>query len=153
MPIVRELKAGIYMKNNIEKTLVLIKPDGLRKTNEILNKYEENGLKINKMFLSDATSEQLDEHYQEHIGKIFYNELKNDMMQGHIFIMEVCGENAVSKVRRINGATDPLMAKKGTIRGDFGITGEALSKNLVHASDSIESANRELNIWLSAENV
>ncbi len=132
----------------IEETLVLIKPDGLRKTHEIILKYEERGLKIKKMFLSDATPEKLAMHYAEHIHKPFYPELEQDMMEDHVFVMIVGGENAIAKVRKINGATNPSEAEAGSIRGDFAIPGQSLSKNLVHASDSYEAAQREMEIWV-----
>lgn len=130
----------------MEKTLVIIKPDGVEKNiiGQIINRYESNGLVLEEMKMMRATIEILKTHYAEHVGRSYFAELIDYMMSGQIVVMILSGDDAIEKVRQINGLTDPKLADKGTIRYDFA---ESKTKNIVHASDAVESANREINIW------
>lgn len=130
----------------MEKTLVLIKPDAYERglSEDILNIYKENGLQIVKMKTLQATKEIASNHYVEHKEKPYFKELIAYITRSPIIAIILEGENAISRVREINGSTNPLEAKDGTIRKLY-----ALSKNenSVHASDSLESAKREIGIW------
>lgn len=130
----------------MEKTLVIIKPDGVMRglIGEVISRYERKGLKIIKCKMMDADRATLEKHYIEHREKPFYEELISYMMQGSILAMVVEGNNAIKLVRNINGKTNPVEAEPGTIRGDFANT---MTENIVHASDSLESAEREISIW------
>lgn len=130
----------------MESTLVLIKPDAFGKhyTGRIIARYEENGLSVRGLKMMRMTPELASRHYEEHIGKPFYPELVEFMTSGPLAAMVLAGENAILKVRELNGATDPKMAEPGTIRADFA---ESKSHNAVHASDSMESAQREIQIF------
>lgn len=130
----------------MEKTLVIIKPDGVMRglIGEVISRYERKGLKIIKCKMMDADRATLEKHYIEHREKPFYEELISYMMQGSLLAMVVEGNNAIKLVRNINGKTNPVEAEPGTIRGDFANT---MTENIVHASDSLESAEREISIW------
>lgn len=130
----------------MERTLVIIKPDGVRRglIGEIISRYEKKGLKISNIKMIYADEEILREHYAEHLGKSFYKDLLDFMMSGRIVVMVVEGKNAVETVRKINGKTNPLEAEMGSIRGDFA---NFVTENIVHGSDSAESAEREISIW------
>lgn len=129
-----------------EQTLVIIKPDGVNRAliGRIIERYEVKNLSIRAMKFIRADREVLEKHYQEHIGKPFYEELLKFMMSGEIVVMALYGENAVELVRKINGATNFMEADCGSIRGQYAY---CTTENLVHGSDSIESARREIEIW------
>ncbi|MBV7273097.1 nucleoside-diphosphate kinase [Clostridiaceae bacterium UIB06] len=129
-----------------ERTLVLIKPDGVQRKlmGKIISCYEDKGLTISAMKMLYATNDILQQHYIEHKNKTFFNELISYLLEGKIVAMIVEGNNAINVVRKINGATDPLNADMGSIRGRFG---NDKTKNLVHSSDSIDTAQRELTLW------
>lgn len=130
----------------MERTLVLIKPDAVERKliGEIISIYEKKGLNITDMKLVRPSIEVAIEHYAEHEGRPYFENLIKYITRGRVCAMIIEGDNAVAMVRKINGATNPLDADMGTIRGRF-----ALSKteNIVHSSDSVESAEREINIW------
>lgn len=130
----------------MEKTLVIVKPDGVKRglIGEVISRYERKGLKIVECKMIEADRDTLEKHYIEHREKPFYEELVSYMMNGSIMVMIVEGNNAIKLVRNINGKTNPLDAEPGTIRGDFANT---MTENIVHASDSEESAEREISIW------
>ncbi len=130
----------------MEQTLVLIKPDGIRRrfVGEIISRYENNDLEIRKMKLVEPDESILRAHYAEHADQAFFVGLLSFMMSGGTIAMILAGDNAIDRVRIINGSTDPKKADKGTIRGDLA---EDISHNLVHGSDSSESAEREIAIW------
>ena len=132
----------------MEQTLVLIKPDAIanKHIGDIIKHYEEAGFKIVAMKLMQMTKKIAAIHYAEHIGKSFYDELVKFMTEDPIVAMVLEGENAIAKVREINGATNPANAADGTIRKLYAENG---SKNAVHASDSAESAAREISIFFS----
>ncbi|MBR1859315.1 MAG: nucleoside-diphosphate kinase [Selenomonadaceae bacterium] len=132
----------------LEQTLVLIKPDAIanKHIGDIIKHYEEAGFKIVAMKLMQMTEKIASIHYAEHIGKSFYDELVKFMTDDPIVAMVLEGENAIAKVREINGATNPANAADGTIRKLYAENG---SRNAVHASDSAESAAREIAIFFS----
>ena len=130
----------------MEETLVLIKPDGVKRQlcGEILSRYERKGLEIKAMKLLQTPQELAEEHYAEHKDKPFFGELVDIITSGPVLAFILGGQNAVASVRAINGATNPLDATPGSIRGDYALT---LDSNVVHASDSAESAAREMKLW------
>lgn len=130
----------------IEQTLVLIKPDAVERNliGKILSEYERNGLEVIEMKLLNATTEIAKAHYSEHVEKPFFNELVEYITSGPLVAFILKGENAISRVRALNGATNPEDAVDNTIRALYGIS---LSNNTVHASDSPESAKKEIAIW------
>lgn len=130
----------------MERTLVIIKPDAVERKlmGEIISRYEKKGLNISEMKMLRAGRNLLEAHYSEHFGKDYYENLINYMMRGPVAVMIVEGSNAVESVRKINGLTDPLKAETGSIRGDYALS---VAENLVHASDSRDSAEKEIGIW------
>ena len=130
----------------MEQTLVLIKPDGLknRLVGEIIKRYENDGLQIKAIRLVAPDEKLLTQHYEEHRERSYFKEMMAFMMSGPIIAMVLGGENAIEKVRALNGKTNPADADKGTIRGDLA---EDLRHNLVHGSDSENSAKREITLW------
>jgi nucleoside-diphosphate kinase len=135
-----------------ERTLVLIKPDGVERglTGEILRRIEAKGYTITELTKRQASPDQLAAHYAEHEGKPFYQPLVEFMLSGAIVAAVVEGDEVINGFRSMAGATDPTTAAPGTIRGDLGRDwGEKVQKNLVHGSDSVESAEREIGIWFA----
>ncbi|MDO4533384.1 MAG: nucleoside-diphosphate kinase [Coriobacteriia bacterium] len=130
----------------IQKTYTMIKPDGVRNGHigEIINRFERAGLKIEAMKLDVVTDEQAKANYAEHEGKPFYAGLIEYITSGPVVKMVVSGEGAVAKVRTLMGPTNPADAAPGTIRGDFGLI---MDENVIHGSDSTESAAREIAIF------
>ena len=130
----------------MEETLVLIKPDGVKRhiCGEILTRYERKGLQIKAMKLLQAPNELAEEHYVEHKDKPFFGELVDFITSGPVLAFVLAGKNAVTSVRNINGATNPIDATPGSIRGDYALT---MDSNVVHASDSVDSATREIHLW------
>jgi nucleoside-diphosphate kinase len=130
----------------MEKTLVLIKPDAVERNiiGEIISYYEKRGLKVIGIKTIKADISTAQAHYKEHKGKSFFDKLINYITRGRLCVLMLEGEDAVAKVRMFNGNTDPAKAEKNTIRGMYGIS---KTENTVHASDSIESVQREMNIW------
>jgi nucleoside-diphosphate kinase len=134
----------------MERTLVLVKPDGVRRglIGEVVRRIEAKGYRLVRLELREATPELLAEHYAEHAGKPFYEPLVEFMLSGSVAAMVVEGERVVEGFRSLAGATDPTAALPGTIRGDLGRDwGLKVQQNLVHGSDSPESAAREVAIW------
>jgi nucleoside-diphosphate kinase len=135
-----------------EQTLVLVKPDGVARnlTGEIIRRIEQKGYQITGLKMLTPTADQLALHYAEHEGKPFYPPLIEFMSSGPIVAIRVEGDRVIEGFRSLAGTTDPTTAAPGTIRGDLGRDwGEKVQKNLVHGSDSVESASRELAIWFS----
>lgn len=130
----------------MERTLVLIKPDGVKRglIGKIINRYEEKSLQIVELKLITATKDSAKEHYSEHQGKKYFEELIDYVTEGRMCAMILMGEKAVDVVRKINGDKDPVKAELASIRGQFTID---KTQNLVHASDSLENAEREIAIW------
>lgn len=132
--------------SNIEKTLVLVKPDGVKKhiCGEIISRFERKGLVVHAIKMIKVSEELAKKHYAEHEGKGFFNDLISFITSGPVLAMVLEGENAVAAVRQINGATNPLEAVPGSIRGDFATS---IDENVVHASDAPETATREIGLW------
>ncbi|WP_107771530.1 nucleoside-diphosphate kinase [Nocardioides sediminis] len=136
-----------------ERSLVLVKPDGVRRglTGEVVRRVEAKGYRLVALELRPATRELLAEHYAEHEGKPFYEPLVEFMLSGPVAAMVLEGERCIEGFRSLAGATDPTVAAPGTIRGDLGRDwGEKVQQNIVHGSDSPESAAREIGIWFPA---
>jgi nucleoside-diphosphate kinase len=129
-----------------ERSLVLIKPDAVRRglAGAIISRFESKGLAIVVMELRQITGELADQLYAEHIERPFYPPLRLFITSGPSVAMVVEGDEAIDVVRLVNGATDARKATPGTIRGDFGLSNR---ENLVHGSDSLESAKREIAIF------
>ena len=127
----------------MERTFFMIKPDGVQRglVGKIVQRIEAKGLKIVGMKFRALPPEVAKEHYVEHVGKPFFQDLVDFITSGPSVPMVVEGKGAISEIRRINGATNPLDALPGTIRGDFGLH---VGRNVVHGSDSPESATREI---------
>jgi nucleoside-diphosphate kinase len=129
-----------------ERTLVLIKPDAVRRglVGDVLSRFERKGLQIIAMDLRVVDGDTADRHYAEHVQREFYPPLRQFITSGPLVAMVLEGDQAIAVVRGINGATDGRAAAAGTIRGDFSLSNR---ENLVHASDSAESAAREIAIF------
>lgn len=130
----------------IEKTYSMIKPDAVRdrKVGEIISRIERSGLTIERMELAYVTVEQADENYKHLKDKPFYPNLIAFMTGGPVVKMVISGLGAVAKIRSLMGATNPLEAAPGTIRGDFAID---VNSNVIHGSDSVENAEREIKLF------
>ncbi len=133
-----------------ERTLVLVKPDGVQRqlVGRILSRYEERGLLIVGLKLVKVDRELAERHYAVHAGKPFFEGLVDFITSGPLVAAALEGPGAISMVRTMNGATKPIDAVPGTIRGDLAVE---MGQNLVHASDSAESAATELSIWFTAD--
>jgi nucleoside-diphosphate kinase len=129
-----------------ERTLVLIKPDAVARglVGEVIARFERKGLTLSALVLRTMDVELADRHYAEHLEKAFYPPLRDFMTSGPLLAGIFSGDEAVDVVRALVGATDGRKAAAGTIRGDLSLSNR---ENLVHASDSIESAEREIKLW------
>jgi nucleoside-diphosphate kinase len=132
-----------------ESTLVLIKPDGVARAlvGEVVGRIERKGFRIDRMELRTLERETAEEHYAEHVARPFFGELVGFITSGPLVAMQVSGEGAIAGMRTLMGATDPIAAAPGTIRGDLATL---IGENIVHGSDSAESAARELGIFFPA---
>ena len=130
----------------MSRTLILIKPDAFERglTGEVLGRFERKGLRIADLKLVQATEEIAHRHYEEHTEKPFFGELVEFITRGLLVAAVLEGHEAVTAARQLIGATNPLEAAPGSIRGDFALE---VTFNLVHGSDSDESAEREIAIW------
>ena len=138
------------MTTDVEETLVLVKPDAVARnlTGEILRRIEAKGYQLVDLKMIEPDRELLAAHYEEHLGKPFYEPLVEFMESGPIVAIRVAGNRVIEGFRSLAGTTDPTLAAPGTIRGDLGRDwGLAVQQNLVHGSDSEESAAREIGIW------
>ena len=129
-----------------ETTLVLVKPDGMQRglSGEVLARFEGRGLELRGARLLRISKPMARKHYAEHKGKAFYDGLVDFITSAPVLALAVAGESAISVVREMMGATDPLDSAPGTIRGDYALE---LSENIVHGSDSKASAKRELGLF------
>ena len=144
----------------IERTLVLIKPDGVQRclTGRIIQRFEDVGLKIVGVKMTWVDKEFTRKHYAEHVEKHFYPGLEALLTVGPVIAMVLEGVHVISQVRKMVGATEPRSAQPGTIRGDFAHVSYEYAdskgvtlKNLIHASDSLKSAKREIKLWFKEE--
>ena len=133
-----------------ERSLVLVKPDAVQRrlTGEVLRRVEAKGYGLVALEIRTASRDVLERHYAEHEGKPFYEPLLEFMSSGPVVVAVIEGERCIEGFRSLAGATDPTVAAPGTIRGDLGRDwGLKVQQNLVHGSDSPESAGREIEIW------
>ncbi len=132
------------------RTFVMIKPDGVRRklVGKIINRFEEAGINLITLQMLDVTRKLAEKHYAEHEGKPFYNNLLDFITSGPSVAMILEGDDIVSEVRKIVGATNPAEADSGTIRGDFREEPlKSITENMIHASDSDQSAKREIGLF------
>jgi nucleoside-diphosphate kinase len=134
------------VSSSTERSLVLLKPDAVRRglLGEILSRFERKGLVVEALVLRTMDAELADQHYADHVEKPFYPPLKEFMTSGPLAALVLSGDDVIEVVRSMIGSTDGRKAAAGTIRGDFSLSNR---ENLVHASDSPESAKRELALW------
>ena len=127
----------------VEQSLVFIKPDGVRRglIGEVIGRFEAKGLEIKTLVMKTLTDAESDAHYQEHVDKDFYPGLRKFITSGPVVIMLIEGESAISVIRKMVGVTNSAEAEPGTIRGDLSLS---KGENIIHASDSAESAAREI---------
>ncbi len=132
----------------LERTLVLLKPDAVARglIGEIVARYERKGLTVEAAKLLQVSEALAKKHYAEHDGKPFFPGLVKYIQSGPTLAMVIAGKDAVAQCRAINGATDPRKAQPGTIRADLAMD---IGRNLVHGSDSVESAKREIDLWFA----
>jgi nucleoside-diphosphate kinase len=133
----------------MERTLSIVKPDGVKKKiiGAVMQRFEQNGLQISGLKMVKLSKEDAQKFYVVHRERPFYDGLTDFMSEGPIVVMVITGENAISKVREIMGATNPKNALKGTIRADFA---SDVERNIVHGSDSPESAAYEIPFFFSS---
>lgn len=130
----------------VESTLLIVKPDGVRRglIGEVIRRVEAKGLVIDDLRMETIPRATAEEHYGEHVEKPFFGELVDFITGGPVVLAKVSGESAIPVCRRLMGPTDPVDAPPGTIRGDFATV---ITENVVHGSDSPESAARELKLF------
>ena len=130
----------------MERTFVMVKPDGVRRalSGEVIRRYEDRGLKIVAMRFEQLTEDIAKTHYGEHAERPFFSDLVAHVISGPVVLMVLEGENAIAAARKINGATNPIEAEPGTIRGDYALE---ITENIVHGSDALETAKREIGIF------
>jgi nucleoside-diphosphate kinase len=136
----------------VERTFAMLKPGVLprRLVGEVIIRIEQKGFHIISMKMITMSRELAETHYKEHRGKPFFESLIEYMISGPVITMVLERENAIPALRKLAGATDPDMADPGTIRGDLGVV---TGKNLIHASDSAESADREIQLFFTEEDI
>jgi len=130
----------------MERTFLMVKPDGVRRglVGEVIGRFERKGLSLRRMRMLTIDEEMARRHYAEHVDKPFFGELVAFITSGPVVAMEWEGPQAVALARSVMGATNPLDAPPGTIRGDLGTV---ITENIVHGSDSLQSAERELALF------
>jgi nucleoside-diphosphate kinase len=139
---------------SVERTLILVKPDGVRRNliGDVIRRVENKGYNITALKMVQADRSILAAHYAEHEGKPFYEPLVEFMMSGPVVAIIAEGNRVIEGFRKLAGATDPTVAEPGTIRGDLARDqGTKVVQNIVHGSDSAESAAREIGIWFAAD--
>ena len=137
-----------------EKTLILVKPDGVARglVGEVISRVEAKGYAIDALRMLQADRAILEKHYAEHVGKPFYEPLVEFMMSGPIVAIVASGNRVIEGFRSLAGVTDPSVAAPGTIRGDLARDqGTKVVQNIVHGSDSVESATREIQIFFPSK--
>ncbi|KKE79342.1 nucleoside-diphosphate kinase [Oceanobacillus caeni] len=136
----------------MEKTFLMVKPDGVQRNliGEIVSRFESKGYKLAGAKLMSISQELAEQHYGEHKEKPFFGELVEFIISGPVFAMVWEGENVISTARNMMGKTNPSEASPGTVRGDYGLT---VGKNVIHGSDSPESAEREINLFFNQDEI
>ncbi|MFV9510685.1 nucleoside-diphosphate kinase [Tepidibacillus sp. LV47] len=134
----------------MERTFLMVKPDGVQRSliGEIVSRFEKKGFTLVGAKLMQIDSKLAEKHYQEHIGKPFFQELVEFITSGPVFAMVWEGKNVISVARNMMGKTNPQEALPGTIRGDYGLS---VGMNIIHGSDSKESAEREIKLFFKEE--
>ncbi len=134
----------------MQRTLVIIKPDGVQRSlsGKIITRFEERGFKLIALKLMQVDRELAEKHYEIHKGKFFYEGLVNYILSSPVVVMVLEGHEAIGAVRKMVGATRPWEAEAGTIRGDYALMG---LRNLIHASDAPETAEKEIALWFKPE--
>lgn len=134
------------IKKMVEKTHIIVKPDGVQRglVGKIISRFEAKGYRLAAMKTKQATAEIIESHYRQHLERPFYPMLQAYMLSGPVVCMVWEGPGAVEAGGKMLGATNPLSAEPGTIRGDFGVD---VGRNICHSADSIESASREIELW------
>lgn len=137
----------------MEQSLVLIKPDGVKHNNigDIITRFERKGLKIEAIKMLWMDEELAKEHYSEHHGKVFFANLIDYITAGPIVALVIAGQKAIRVIRNMAGATDPVEARPGTIRGD--LAADLDHGNVIHASDCRENARKEIELFFSADEI
>ena len=132
----------------MEKTFLMVKPDAVQRQliGEIVSRFEKKGFQLVGAKLMQMSSELAEKHYAEHIGKPFFEDLTNFITSGPVFAMVWQGDNVVNTARKMMWKTNPSESDPGTIRGDFGVV---TNRNIIHGSDSLESAEREINLFFN----
>ncbi len=136
----------------MERTFVMLKPDAVQRNlvGELISRLEKKGLKICALKMLSISRELAERHYEEHKEKPFFQELVSFITSGPVVAMVCEGQNAIEIVRKLMGATDPLKAEPGTIRGDYAIY---MGNNIIHGSDSYKSAEKEINLFFDKDEV
>jgi len=131
---------------SIEKSLIILKPDAVKRglVGEILARFERRGITIEQLKSMTITDKISDQHYSEHVNKPFYPNLKDYITSGPVIVGVLKGKNVIAIIRKTVGATNCAEADPGTIRGDLGI---GITENMIHASDSVESAEKEIKLY------
>lgn len=132
----------------MERTFLAVKPDGVQRglVGEIIRRYEAKGFTLVGLKLMSVSRELAEQHYDVHKGKPFFPGLVDFITSGPVVAMVWEGEGVVASARKIIGATNPLTAEPGTLRGDFGVS---IGRNIIHGSDAVETAQREISLWFS----
>lgn len=135
---------------SLEQTFVMIKPDGVQRSliGEIISRFEKRGLKVVAMKLIQVSEDLARVHYEEHEGKAFYDKVVNYITSSPVVVMVLEGMNAVEVVRKMTGSTNPQDASIGTLRGDYCLD---IGRNVIHASDSLKNAEREISLFFRKE--
>jgi nucleoside-diphosphate kinase len=130
----------------IESTLLIVKPDGVRRglVGEVLGRLERKGFRIAELKLMNISRDTAEQHYGEHLEKPFFGELVDFITSGPVVVARIEGEQVIASMRTMMGPTDPIAAPPGTVRGDYGTI---IGENIVHGSDSPESAEQELKLF------
>ncbi|GAB4538973.1 MAG: nucleoside-diphosphate kinase [Pleurocapsa sp.] len=134
----------------MERTFIMIKPDGVQRhlTGEIIHRFESKGFTLVGLKMMSVSRELAEKHYDVHKGKPFFSGLIDFITSAPVIAMVWEGESVVSAARNIIGATNPITAAPGSIRGDFGVS---IGRNLIHGSDAIETAKTEISLWFKDE--
>ena len=134
----------------MERTFIMIKPDGVQRhlVGEILHRFEAKGFTLVGLKMMKVSRELAEKHYDVHKGKPFFSGLVDFITSAPVIAMVWEGDNVVTAARKLIGATDPISADPGSIRGDFGVS---IGRNLIHGSDAIETAQREISLWFTDE--
>lgn len=135
----------------MERTFIMLKPEAVKRRliGELIQRFERVGYTIESIKSLTPTKEIVEQHYAEHLNKKFYSFLESSITSGMVVCMIVSGKNAVNNCRKLIGTTDPMNSAPGTIRGDYAVD---LGRNVIHGSDSVESAEREIKIWFGEVN-